>query len=195
MIRKLSWALVLAASVITANTLMAQKKAKSKTKVKEQTSKLAFTTDPATGVIYHFFRHNKKGEKPVMGDFVNIVMVNETDNDSVIFDSRIKGGDSLGTVRLNLRKTYNGCLEQGITMMAVGDSAAFKIDIDSVFKSFHMRSKPAALKSYKYFVFIVKLEKFQTEKEIMEEMQQIAERKKRKKQQALPNILKTVTCM
>jgi FKBP-type peptidyl-prolyl cis-trans isomerase FkpA len=138
----------------------------------------AFKTDPATGVQYRFIKHNAKGEKPTEKDLAHIVMLwtgknTKGDADSVFLDSHKKGGDSAGVLlqAIPLKKTFQGSLEQGILMMAKGDSAMFKINSDSlIYKTFHYpanRPLPAYVKTNPTFTFSIKLVSFQTQEEIM----------------------------
>ncbi len=176
MIRKLSLIFILLAFITLGNTLVAQTKTTAKVP-----AKVSFTTDPATGVQYHFYKHDKKGVHPAMDDFVNIIMVFETEGDSVIFNSKKKGGDSLGSIQLNLKKTFSGCLEQGISMMAKGDSAEFRISTDSIFlKGFHYKTVPPSLASYKFLVFHIKLLKSMTRPEMMAQVSKAVQEKKDK---------------
>lgn len=139
-----------------------------------------FKTDAATGVQYLFINHSDTGAKPVEGDIVHVVMLwtgknAKGDADSTYLNSHDKGrGDSLGAIPIQVRKSFSGCLEQGIMMMAKGDSAIFKINADSLFlKTFHMPAErmPAAAKGGKTFTFAIKLVSFQTQKEMMSERQ------------------------
>ncbi len=176
------------ASITTAQTKSTANPAAKKT----APAKPTFTKDPVTGVEYHFFKHDKTGKKPkpAMGDFASMVLIYETEGDSIIFDSHKKGGDSLGSVTIPVKKTFNGCLEQGIAMMAVGDSAEFKVNIDSLFiKTFHTRGVPPQMKSYKNIVFQVKLLKIQTEKEIMDAQIKAANEVKIKEQKSIAKYL------
>ncbi|HTA26398.1 MAG TPA: FKBP-type peptidyl-prolyl cis-trans isomerase [Bacteroidia bacterium] len=138
----------------------------------------AFKTDPATGVRYRFVKHNAKGEKPTEKDLAHIVMLwtgknTKGDADSVFLDSHKKGGDSAGVLlqAIPLKKTFQGSLEQGILMMAKGDSAIFKINSDSlIYKTFHYpanRPLPAYVKTNPTFTFSIKLVSFQTQEEMM----------------------------
>ncbi len=138
----------------------------------------AFKTDPVTGVQYRFIRHNAKGVKPVENDMARIVMVwsgknTKGDADSIFLDSHIKGGDSAGVLlqAIPLKKTFQGSLEQGILMMAKGDSAIFKINSDSlIYKTFNYptnRPLPPYVKTNPTFTFAIKLVDFQTQEEMM----------------------------
>ncbi|HTB07269.1 MAG TPA: FKBP-type peptidyl-prolyl cis-trans isomerase [Bacteroidia bacterium] len=113
------------------------------TKASGPGKEVVYETDPATGVKYHFVKHDKKGKKPAMGEVAHVVLTLGTDKDSIFFSSRARGGDSLGAFWIPLNKTFQGCLEQGITLMAAGDSASFKMNSDSVFtKTFHAKAPP-----------------------------------------------------
>src|SRR5579872_7361699 len=132
------------------------------------TKEVKYTVDPATGVKYHFFKHNKSGEKPVLGDFATLILLYRNDKDSIVFNSRTgptrRKDDSIGIVNIPLKKTFNGCLEQGITLMAVGDSAEFQFVTDSLFlKTFRAKSIPPFVHAGTMLTFEVKLVKFQTE--------------------------------
>ncbi len=149
-----------------------------------------YTIDPATGVKYRFIRHDKNGQKPSIGDFATLILMYRNDKDSVVFNSRTgptrRKDDSIGVVTIPLKKTFNGCLEQGVTLMAVGDSAEFQFVTDSLFlKTFKAKSIPPFVHAGTMLTFDVKLVKFQTEAQIKEEQQkqvamQQAEMQKRK---------------
>lgn len=148
-----------------------------------------YTIDPATGIHYHYFKHDKKGKNPVLGDVATVILQYRNDRDSVVFDSRTgptrKKGDSAGIVTIPLEKTFNGCLEQGITLMAVGDSAEFQINTDSLFfKTFKARSLPPFAHTGTMLTFDLKLVKFQTKDEIEKEKQELIAKQQAQMQQA-----------
>ncbi|HXP50203.1 MAG TPA: FKBP-type peptidyl-prolyl cis-trans isomerase [Bacteroidia bacterium] len=199
MIKKLSPVLALLGCVAITNISLAQTKSQakpvSKTPAKtaaKTPAKLVFTKDPATGVEYHFYKHDKKGKMALMGDIATISLIYTTEGDSLIFDSHQKGGDAEGNVKLSVKKSFDGCLEQGITLMAVGDSAAFKINTDSLFiKSFRMRGGvPPQMKGYKNLVFKIKLVKTQTEQEAKDEQQKAQDAVKGQEQALIAKYLK-----
>jgi FKBP-type peptidyl-prolyl cis-trans isomerase FkpA len=140
--------------------------------------KIIYTTDPATGVKYHYFKHDKKGVKPKMGDFAHVVLTLKNDRDSVFFSSheKNKGGDSLGGFWIPLNKTFNGCLEQAMTLMATGDSACFEMLSDSIFtKTFHAKLPPF-IKSGSTLTFNLKLLKFENQQQFMQEQKEQMEK-------------------
>jgi len=138
---------------------------------------IKYTVDPVTGVKYHFFKQDKKGSKPADGDVATVIMMYKNYKDSIIFDSRKSAnrrpGDTTKTVMIPLKKSFNGCLEQGISMMSVGDSAVFSISADSLFlKTFRAKALPAFATAGSFFTFYIKLVKFQTQQQLQEEKQQ-----------------------
>ncbi len=158
-----------------------QKKAKDK-----DSKKIEYSTDAATGVKYHFYKHSKSGAKAGMDDVATLVIQWKNNKDSIIFNSiankHRRPGDSIGTIMIMLKKSFKGCLEQGITLMADGDSASFLVSADSLYlKTFHMQSLPPFIQAGTNLTFEVKLVKFQTHDEIMK-MQE--DEKKLKDEQA-----------
>jgi FKBP-type peptidyl-prolyl cis-trans isomerase FkpA len=144
-----------------------------------------FKTDASTGVSYRFINHDENGAKPADGSFGRIIMLwtgknAKGDADSVYLDTHKRGGDSAGVINIPLKKSFNGCLEQGIMMMAKGDSAVFQINADSLFmKTFHapVERIPKFITPTTMFTFQIKLVGFQTQQEMMAERQ--AEMQKR----------------
>src|SRR5581483_569335 len=162
--------------LLSSGVCMAQHHAgANKAKPKQGVSK--FTTDLKTGVRYHFFKHNKTGSTPVDKDIATVIMVYRNDKDSIILDSRRspnrRRDDTVGVVIVQLQKSFNGCLEQGIEMMATGDSAEFLINSDSLFrKTSHLNKLPPFIHSGTDLKFALKLVRFQTLQQVKEEQQQ-----------------------
>jgi len=92
----------------------------------------SFKTDETTGVQYRMIKHDENGKKPAMGDFASVRLVLKTTKDSVLENSAKNGGDSTGAFMIPMRKEFKGCLQDGVAMMAIGDSAEFKISVDSL---------------------------------------------------------------
>lgn len=136
-------------------------------------SNSGFDTDATTGIQYHFFNHDDKGSKPTMGDYARVYLTLKNANDSLIFDSRHKQRkeDTSKTVTIHLEKTFNGCLPEGIAMMAVGDSASFRLSADSFYlKSFHSHQMPSFIKPGSMITFNIKLESFETPQQMANDM-------------------------
>ena len=120
-----------------------------------------------------------------MGDYVKLLLTLKNSNDSIIFDSHHHRHhkhqakqDSSATVKFRLRKSFHGCLPEGIVMMAVGDSASFKVSADSLYlKTFHSKELPPFVKSGDILTFYVKLVDFKTPQQAAQDM---AERMKKR---------------
>lgn len=161
--------LSLALALCTTFTCFAQSKSKKHVK---------FKTDKATGVKYYFIKHNKKAPTAKEGDIATVVMQYSNDKDSLVFDSRKSPNrrrtDSIGVVGVPIKKSFNGCLEQGLELMAQGDSALFSINTDSLFfKTFKLKNLPPYVHQGTWLTFYVKMIKFQTPDQIKEEQQQL----------------------
>jgi FKBP-type peptidyl-prolyl cis-trans isomerase len=136
----------------------------------------SYDTDAATGVMYRFIKHDDKGKKPGIGDYATMEMQYKTDKDSVLFNSitaKRRPGDTTHTITIPLRKSFSGCLEQGITLMAIGDSAEFKVSADSLFlKTFGARQLPPFAKPGSSIIFNIKLTAIQSQQEVQQQQQE-----------------------
>jgi len=139
----------------------------------------SFETDPTTGVQYQFIKHNESGTKPTMDDFARVEMlgtaVTASGKDTEMFNTTKPRDprDTNRTFTIPLHKSFNGCLEQGISMMSVGDSAVFKINTDSLYlKTFRAHEVPKFIKPGSSFTFYIKLVGFQTQQQIQQQQQQ-----------------------
>ena len=139
-----------------------------------------YKTDPATGVKYLFFKHDKKAAKPLMGDVAFIRLVYKRMDDSLLFDSRSGGrDDSTSMLPLTLKSGFHGSLEQGIAMMSVGDSASFLVSADSIYqKVFKLKEMPRFIKSGSYLKFYIKLVRFETQSQLKDEQYAMIEKRR-----------------
>lgn len=138
----------------------------------------SLTTDATSGIQYRIIKQGTGGTKAELGGVARVIMIGKTDKDSIIYNSVKQGGDSSGTFRIPLKKSFNGCLEQGIAMLSVGDSAEFKINADSLYLStFRMRKLPPFIHPGSFITFEIKLVSFQTEKQANDERQKMMEKR------------------
>ncbi len=158
---------------------------------------ISYSTDSATGVQYHFFNHDEKGAKPSLGDYAEVTLTLKNSNDSIIYDAhhRRNGNDTSPTFKLTLKNTFPGCLGLGITLMAAGDSASFRVSADSLYrKTFHSEILPPYIKPGSFLTINVKLISFQTPEQMTANLdKQIKEREsemERLKAAELPEIEK-----
>lgn len=129
-----------------------------------------YQTNPTTSLKYHFINHDSSGKKPAEGDVTKVILLYKTQKDSVLFDSHAGKADSNASITIPIKFPFKGCLEQGIAMMAVGDSASFIISADSLYlKAFKQKALPSYMKHGDILKFNVKLLSFKTAGEMKEQ--------------------------
>ncbi len=112
------------------------------------------------GVKYQFHEHDEKGKVAKDGEVLTFHMVVKTPGDSVLRDSQ-KEGQPL--VMLAQKGPYKGSFEDGMKMLAAGDSATFYISVDSLFRGPGATQLPPFAKAGTDFKFQVKLLKIETQ--------------------------------
>lgn len=110
------------------------------------------------GLYYQFHKENKEAKKPVEGDVMTLVMMYKNNRDSVIFDSRQRGGEIM--VQLS-KPTFKGSIEEGFAMMTEGDSASFYVNADSLFAKTFQAELPKFIEKGSDLLFIVKVVKIE----------------------------------
>lgn len=143
-------------------------------------SKFEGFTQAENGLYYHFFNHSESAPKVQEGDGIRIrYIIMSQKNDSVIVDSKNASRDGSGYTNFAMQKTsFPGSFEDGMMMMAKGDSAEFIIPADSFFlKSMHQNELPKGIKSGDYLKGVFSIKDI-TSKKDLEEMRkkQMAER-------------------
>jgi FKBP-type peptidyl-prolyl cis-trans isomerase len=135
---------------------MAQKEVKSKK------SKLHKGYMESDGMIYKFYKQNKKGVKAKEGDVVRVIMWYKTSKDSMLFSSEKLNHNGNNYIEFPIPKPgFKGSLEHGLAMMTTGDSASFLINADSLYRiSFNVPELPNFIEKNSFLNFNVKLLKF-----------------------------------
>ena len=123
--------------------------------------KSAFQKTP-TGLEYKIY-HNGGKVKPVAGDLIKTILVYTNHKDSVIFDSRKVKNENVFEL---LAPTFKGGLEEGMLMMAIGDSAVFKVNADSVYAKTFKIKRPNYVKKGSKLTFRIKLLGIKTKESI-----------------------------
>ncbi len=125
-----------------------------------------------SGMKYILYTENP-GPKAKVGDFVTIEMVYKTESDSVLFDSR----QNKMPMRFQLQQPkFIGGMEEGLTYLAVGDSATFFVSTDSMVQKIFSKLggstyvRPDFLKAGSFLKFDMKLLRIQSELDAAEEM-------------------------
>jgi FKBP-type peptidyl-prolyl cis-trans isomerase FkpA len=123
--------------------------------------KVAFQKTP-TGLEYRIY-HNGGKTKPVAGDLIKTIVVYCNHKDSVIYDSRISRPENIFEL---LAPTFKGSLEEGMLMMAIGDSAIFRVNADSIYAKTFKTPRPKYVKKGSKLTFRIKLLGIKTKESI-----------------------------
>jgi FKBP-type peptidyl-prolyl cis-trans isomerase FkpA len=133
-----------------------------------------------TGLHYRFFNHDENAPTVQNGDgiLVRYVIMNQK-NDSVIVDSKSVSRDGSGYTGFGMSgSTFKGSLEDGMMMMAKGDSAEFIVAADSFFlKSMKYNELPPGINSGDHLRALISI------KDITPKAEVEADRKKRMEEQ------------
>jgi FKBP-type peptidyl-prolyl cis-trans isomerase FkpA len=131
-------------------------------------SKFPGYKDTDNGLAYKFYVQNGDANavKPKEGDVMTLSMSYKNSKDSVLFTTAQRGPI---TVPLT-KPTFKGSLEEGFAMMAVGDSASFIVNADSLFiKTFQQKELPPYIAKGSMVTFELKLVKIQSKEDVQKE--------------------------
>jgi FKBP-type peptidyl-prolyl cis-trans isomerase FkpA len=126
-------------------------------------------TKAESGLHYKFFNHDEEGVKVQEGDGIIIrYIITNQKNDSVIIDSKNVSQDGSGYVQFGMQKSsFKGSLEDGMMMMAKGDSAAFIVSADSFFlKTNRQNELPKGFKPGEYLRGVIKIKEIRSKEEL-----------------------------
>lgn len=128
-------------------------------------------TRAENGLHYKFFNHDEAADKVQEGDGMVISYVISTEkNDSIIIDSKSVSEDGSGYVKFGMSKSsFVGSFEDGMMMMAKGDSAAFIVSADSFFlKTNRQNELPKGFSPGQYLKGVFKIKDVRKKKELEE---------------------------
>jgi FKBP-type peptidyl-prolyl cis-trans isomerase len=137
-------------------------------------------TKAESGLHYKFFNHDENATTIKEGDkiYIRYIIMNQK-NDSVIINSKDASADGTGYASFGFKvSSFKGSFEDGLKMMAKGDSAEFIISADSFFlKSNGMKELPKGFSPGQHLKAIFKVKDIMPAAEV-EAMQkkQMAER-------------------
>lgn len=132
-------------------------------------SKFEGFTKAENGLHYKFFNHDENGTTVQEGDNIYIsYLITNQKNDSVIINSKDASRDGSGYVNFGFKKSsFQGSFEDGMKMMAKGDSAAFIVSADSFFlKSNGMNELPKGINPGDFLKAIFKIKDIIPAKEV-----------------------------
>lgn len=90
-----------------------------------------YKTTP-NGLQYRIIKDNKQ-RKAQIGDYISLNMTYKTDKDSVLFTTRSMNNNEPVEVPVSAPQ-FKGDATEGFTFLGTGDSAEFKMPVDSIFK-------------------------------------------------------------
>jgi FKBP-type peptidyl-prolyl cis-trans isomerase len=134
-----------------------------------------------SGLNYKFYTETEGGKKVEKGDGIVVrYIISKESNDSVIVDSKNVSNDGSGYAQFQMSESsFKGSFEDGLFMMAAGDSASFIISADSFYlKTNQAMSLPAGFKPGEFVKGVFKV------KEIRNKEQMEAMRKKQMEERA-----------
>lgn len=120
-----------------------------------------------SGLEYKFVIHNDDSVETKTGDILVLNMRYTNNNDSILFDSREISGSF--RMRLGPPSHNGGCIEDGFSMMHLGDSALFLIDARLFYQETRKMQIPSGVDPNSKLKFYVRLKKILTIKELEEE--------------------------
>lgn len=114
-----------------------------------------------TGLKYQIHDQKGEGRKPKIGDILTVQLVLKNSRDSVLRDT-YKEGRPLQVMLQT--PPFKGSFEEGLAMLAKGDSASFFVSADSLFTRM-MQPLPAGIAKGSDIQFTVKVLEVQNEQE------------------------------
>lgn len=122
-----------------------------------------------TGLYSKFYNHDENGVKPKEGDMVRVSLIVKTDKDSILTDSKNPKYNRPGLTYYEfplMKSEFGGSFEEAVSTMAVGDSASFLINVDSMYKG---KEVPPFLKKGSLLTYEAKLQKITAKEEVEKE--------------------------
>lgn len=132
-----------------------------------------------TGLEYKIFE-DKEGEKAKVGDFLTLHFEYKTklkgsDKDTILRNTWKDGNPIQVMVQA---PSFKGGLEEGLQMLSEGDSASFKMPLDSLFKKTFMAPIPDFLDSSASMIFTMKVIKVQNKEAFEKDQQKLMEERR-----------------
>jgi len=122
----------------------------------------------ATGLKYKIFNKKSNPQKIILGDVITLGVIVRNSKDSIIDNTYNKPRP----LRFQLQQIpFKGAMEEGLLLLAEGDSAIFYVKADSLYNTKKGQSKPNYIASGSLVSFTVKVKKTQTLTDFKKEKQ------------------------
>ena len=119
--------------------------------------------------LHYIIYDDKEGRKAQVGDGLQLHLIYKDGADSILFDSKMLGNAFI--IELT-EPPFNGSLEEGFAMLGEGDSAAFLVSADSVYKNVFHQALPKLMAAGTKLRIDVRLNKVLTPTEYKTYMRQ-----------------------
>jgi FKBP-type peptidyl-prolyl cis-trans isomerase len=130
-------------------------------------------TQTDSGLYYKLQAIGDGKRKPVIGDFLQLIITYKTEKDSVFLDSY--SSNDMGMVILPFNhSSFEGSFEEGLSIMNEGDSVSFIVDGAGLFTKFFKTGLPLFLKAGELVKMDVKLHRILNKEEYAAELQKYA---------------------
>lgn len=140
----------------------------------------------SSGLQYKIYTSNK-GAKAKEGDYLTMYLVYKAPDDSVLFDSHKDGAPWHFQL---MSPPFHGSYEEGLTLLAAGDSATFLVSADSMFNIVFKKPLPNSIPAGSKLKFDVKLEKIETPQEAILVKRKMDEEMRKSEQKEIDQYLK-----
>jgi FKBP-type peptidyl-prolyl cis-trans isomerase FkpA len=117
-----------------------------------------------SGLMYKFYSQSDDTTRARYGQFVRLKIVKRL-GDSTIENSEVVSPD--GMEEFLKKGAFKGAIEEGITMMAIGDSATFLINTDSINKYYPAKDAAKNFPPRTYLAFDLKLLNIRPKEEVI----------------------------
>lgn len=128
-----------------------------------------------TGLKYQFFERNEEGRKPKEGEVMTYHFVLQNYKDSTLIDTQKMGQPMKRPLQL---PPFKGSFEEGLQMMAKGDSATFLVSTDSLIAVGALQPMPELFPKGSDLKITVKMLEIQTMAEFQKGMEAAREQQK-----------------
>lgn len=127
-----------------------------------------------SGLKYQIFEHKDDARKAKLGDIMSFHLVLKNGADSILRDTYKEGSP----MKMVLQEPpFKGSFEEGLTLLAAGDSAKFLVNADTLFTKMQQPMPPMIAKGSE-ISFTVKVISVLTSEEFQKEQSQSSEQQK-----------------
>lgn len=166
---------VLVFLIMCSSTVFAQKataKKKEKTPSKTSLFREKGVSYTPSGLAYKY-RINAAGKNAAIGDVIKLHFILYTNKDSVLRSTVKENRMVVTTVQ---KPSFAGSFEEGLAMMSKGDSCAFWVSADTLFKKGIKAEMPSYIEKGSFVRFEVKMHDVMTMADYLKQQEEMAKK-------------------